>query len=78
MLAAINVNLGAIHVRARIGAQHVNDLGDLVGRAEPLHRDVFDDLVRSGRQNRGVDLAGRYGVDANAEPAEVRRHLARQ
>ena len=71
MLAAVDVNLGTVHVRARVRAQHVNDLGDLVGRAEPLHRNLLDDLLGSGREDGGVDLAWRDGVDADAEPAEV-------
>ena len=76
MLAAVDVNLGAVHVRARVGAQHVNDLGDLVGRAEPLHRNLLDDLLGAGRENGGVDLARRNGVDADAEPPEVTCHFA--
>src|SRR5664280_766985 len=32
MLAAVDVDLGAVHVRTRFRAQHVNDLGHLIGR----------------------------------------------
>ena len=49
VLAAIDVNLGAVHIGTRLRAQHVDDLGDLVGRAEPLHRNLLDDLVRPRR-----------------------------
>src|ERR1017187_3291065 len=71
MLPAIDVDLGAVHVRARLRAQHVNDLGHLVGRAQALQRNLLDDLLGAGRQDCGVDLARRNGVDANAEAAEV-------
>ena len=71
VLAAVDVDLGAVHVGRRLGAQHVDDLGHLVGRAEPLQRNLLDDLLGAGRQDRGVDLARRDGVDADAEPAEV-------
>src|SRR5450759_2541755 len=78
MLPAVDMDLGAVHVRARLRAQHVNDLGHLVGRAQALQRNLLDDLLGAGRQNRGVDLARRDRVDANAEAAEVARHLARE
>ena len=39
VLAAVDVNFSAIHVRTRIRAQHVNDLGNFVRRAETLERD---------------------------------------
>src|SRR5450755_3477996 len=79
VLAAIDVDLGAVHVRARLRAQHIDDLGDFVRRAEAMHRDLLlDDLLGAGRQDRGVDLAGRDRVDADAEPAEIGSHLAGQ
>jgi hypothetical protein len=48
VLAAVDVDLGAVHIRARVGAQHVNDLRHFVGRAETLERDLLDDLVGAG------------------------------
>src|SRR6266403_2831065 len=79
MLAAVDVDFGAVHVGAGLRAQHVDDLRDLVGRAEPVHRDLLlDDLFGAGRKDRGVDLAGGDRIDAHADPAEIGRHLARQ
>ena len=72
VLAAIDVDLGAVHVGTRVSAQHVDDLGDLVGSAEPLHWDLLNDLFRAGTTNRRVDLAGRNGVDADAQYARSR------
>ena len=46
VLAAVDVDLGAVHVGAGLGAQHVDDLRDFVGRAEAVHRDL---LRRSSR-----------------------------
>ncbi len=62
----------------RVRAQHVDDLGHLVGRAEPVQWDLLDDLVGAGRQDRRVDLARRDRIDPYAEPAEIEGHLARQ
>jgi hypothetical protein len=67
MLAAIDVDLGAVHVRRSLRAQHVDDLGDLLGRAEPVHRDLLgNDLLGAGGQDRGVDLARRDRIDPDA------------
>ena len=41
VLAAVDVDLRAVHVGRRLGAQHVDDLGDLVGGAEPVHRNLL-------------------------------------
>ena len=61
------------------GAQHVDDLGDLVGGAEAVQRNlVGHDVLGAGGEDRGIDLARRDGVDADAERTEVRRHLAGQ
>ncbi len=38
VLAAVDVDLGAVHVGRRLGAQHIDDLGHLVGGAEPVQR----------------------------------------
>ncbi len=78
MLAAVDVDLGAVDVGGGLRAQHVDDLRHLVGRAEAVHRDQLDDLFRAGRKHRRVDLARRDGVDAHAERAEITRHLARE
>ena len=40
VLAAVDVDLGAVHVRRHLGAQHVDDLRHLVGRAEAVQRDL--------------------------------------
>ena len=41
VLSAVDVNLCAVDVGAGIGAEHINDLGDLVGRAEPVKWDLL-------------------------------------
>src|SRR3954464_558039 len=65
VLPAVDVDLGAVYVGARLRAQHVDDLGDFVRRAETMHRNlVRDDILGAGRQDRGVDLAGRNRIDA--------------
>ena len=43
VLAAVDVDLGAVHIRARLGAQHVNDFRHLVGGAEPVQWNMRDD-----------------------------------
>src|SRR4029078_10636759 len=78
VLAAVDMNLGAVEIRAGVGAQHVDDLRDFIRRAEALHRNLLDDLLPPGRQNGGVDLARRNRVHANPEPAEIAGHFARQ
>src|ERR1700741_2069946 len=52
MLPAVDVNLRAVHVRARVRAQHIDDLGHLVRRAQAMHRDLL-----------GYDLLGAGGED---------------
>ena len=47
VLAAIDVDLRAVHIRSGVRAQHIDDLRHFVGRAEPVQRDLLlDDLVR--------------------------------
>src|SRR5690606_11840954 len=43
VLAAVDVDFGAVHVRRRLRAQHIDDLGNLVRRAEPAHRNLLLD-----------------------------------
>ena len=38
MLPAVDVDLGPVHVGRGLGAQDVDDLGDLVGGAEAMQR----------------------------------------
>jgi len=78
MLAAIDVQFGPCHVARLIRAQIIDRLGDFLRQAETAQRNRLHDLVGTGREDRGVDLAGRDRIDAHAERAEVRRHLARQ
>jgi len=78
VLAAIDVNFGAIEVGGGVRAQHINDLGDFIGRAEPVHRNMFDDFLSSRRQHRRIDFARRDSVDAYADCAEIRGHFPRQ
>src|SRR5579872_1897501 len=78
MLPAVDVQFGAGDVARLIRAQIIDRLGDFFRQPETAQRNRLDDLVRAGREDGGVDLAGRDRVDADAERAEVRRHLARQ
>ena len=41
VLAAVDVDLGAVYVRGHVRAQHVDDLGDLVGGAEAVQRNLL-------------------------------------
>ncbi len=36
VLAAVDVNLGAVDVGTGLGAQHINDLGDFIRRSQPV------------------------------------------
>ena len=57
----------------------MDHVGNFVRRAEAAHRNLLlDDLLRAGRQDRGVDLAGRDRVDPDAARPEIVRHLAGQ
>src|SRR5215208_6383769 len=51
VLASIDGDLGAVHVRRLVRAQEIDGLGDLVGSAEAPHRDLLDDLLGAGRQD---------------------------
>src|SRR5580704_18561471 len=44
VLAAVDVDLGAVDVGRRLRAQHVDDLRHFVGCAETVHRDVLHDF----------------------------------
>ena len=48
VLTAVDVDLGAVHVGRRIGAQHVDDLGNLVGGAKPMQRDMLHQCLGAG------------------------------
>ena len=71
MLAAVDVDLGAVDVGRGLRAQHVDDLGHLVGRAEPVHRDILDDLFRPRRQHGGIDFGPRGGRVNAIAPGEI-------
>src|SRR5207237_8586617 len=76
VLAAVDVDLRAVHVGTGFRAQHIDDLGHFVRCPKPVQPNLLlDYLVSAGRQDRGVDFPRRDGVDADAEAAEVRRHL---
>src|SRR5262245_30594516 len=50
MLPAVDMNLRAVDVGARLRAQHIDDLGDFIGRAQPVHGDLLlYDLFRARR-----------------------------
>src|SRR5262245_46392458 len=77
VLAAVDLDLGAADVAGALLAQEVDDVSHLVGGAESSHGDLLlDDLLVAGRQDRGVDLAGRDRVDADTARPEVMCHLA--
>ena len=79
MLAAVDVDLCAVDVGTRLRAQHIDDFGHFVRRAEAMQRDLLlDDPFGARRQDRGVDFARRDLVDAHADAAEIRGHLAGQ
>ena len=40
VLSAVDVDFGAVHVGRRLGAQDIDDLGDLVGGAEAMQRNL--------------------------------------
>ena len=63
MLTAIDVQLRAIDVARWVGAQEIDDFGHLLREPEPAHGNVRNESLGAGRQNIGVDLARRDGVD---------------
>ena len=64
VLPARDVDLGAVRVDDPVPVSGASMLvGDLIGRAEPMRRDiVLDDLLGAGGEDRGVDLAGREAL----------------
>src|SRR3990170_336068 len=75
VLAAVDLDLGAADIACAFLAQEVDDISHFVWRAQAAHRDLLlDDLLGAGRQDRGVDLAWRDGIDANAARPEVMGH----
>ena len=76
MLSAIDVDFGAVHIARLVSAEKIDRFGDFFRRAEAAERDLGDDFVGAGGEDRGVDLAGRNGVDADAVRAEIGGHFA--
>src|SRR6185437_8143779 len=74
-LPTIDMNRGAVHVGRRSWSQHIEKLGDFVGRPEPVHRNLLDDFFSARRKNRGVDFARRNRIDADAQTPEIARHF---
>ena len=50
--------------------------GAAYATSKAAHRQLLDDLLRAGRQDRGVDLAWRDGVHAYSQRAEIGGHFA--
>src|SRR6476660_498881 len=50
VLAPVDVDLGAMDVGRGLGAQHVDDLGDLVGGTQPVEWNLLDHVLSAGRQ----------------------------
>ncbi len=49
VLAAVDMDLGAVHIGRCLRAQHIDDLRHFIRCAEAMHRDLLlDDLVRAG------------------------------
>src|SRR3974390_2189904 len=79
VLSAVDMNLGAVHIGRRVGAQDIDDLCDFIRRAESMHGDVLrHDLLGARGQDRGVYLPRSDGVDPNAEWSKIGSHLARE
>src|SRR6185503_1282484 len=67
VLAAVDVQLGAVDVARLVGAQEIDGLGHFLGLAEALQGDLLlHDLLGARREDGGVDLARRDGIDADA------------
>ena len=66
VLAAGDEDLGAGHIGRVARAQIEDRRRDILGRAEPVQRDARDQHLGLGRQHRGLDLARRHRVDADA------------
>src|SRR5947209_14609090 len=77
VLAAVDVNLSAVHIGRGFGTEHINDFGDFVRRTEAVHWNLMGhDLRGPWGEDRGVDFARRDGIDADTERTEVGGHLA--
>jgi hypothetical protein len=63
VLAAVDVDLGAVDVGTGLGAEHIDDLGHFIRRAEAMQRDLLlDDLLGARRPMGsfpGTDAASR-------------------
>jgi hypothetical protein len=58
VLAAVDVQLGAVDVARLVGAQEIDGLGHFLGLAEALQGDLLlHDLLGARREHGGVDLA---------------------
>ncbi len=58
MLAAVDMELGAIHIARLLGAKEIDGLGHLLGLAEAAERNLLlDDLLGAGRKDGGIDFA---------------------
>ena len=51
MLAAIDMQLGAVDVARLLGAEKIDGFGHLLGRAEAAHRNCGDDRLGTGRED---------------------------
>src|SRR5215469_17777761 len=78
VLPAVDVQLGAGDVARLLRTEIIDRLGNLFRLAETAQRNRLDDLFRSRREDRGVDLARRNRIDANAERTKIRGHFAGQ
>src|SRR5690242_6724976 len=78
MLAAIDVKLGARHIARGLGAEEIDRLRHFLGLAQAMHRELGDDPLGAGLEDRGFDLARRDGIDAHAERTKIGGHLARK
>src|SRR5262245_30540903 len=71
VLAAVDVQLRAADVARLVAAEEIDGLGHLLGLAQAPQWDLLlHDLVGARREDGGVDLARRDGVDADAAWAE--------
>src|SRR5271170_22224 len=71
VLAAVDGDVGAGDEGGLVGGEVGDESRDLVGRAQPAHRDLRNDLaveylLRNGHHHLGTDVAGRDRVDGDA------------
>jgi hypothetical protein len=52
MLAAIDVQLGAVDIARLVGAQEIDGLGHLLGEPEPAHGNIGDELLGPRRGDK--------------------------